>query len=358
MSCDSGNRYDPISKKEALRGFFFYGSRIYWCKRGGGVTFYVGICGYGNLGRGVEAAVAAAPDAALAAVFTRRDPGAVFLRTPGVPVIPVAEASEWQDRIDVMILCGGSAADLPVQTPALASYFTLVDSFDTHEKIPAHFVAVDAAARRAGKLAIISAGWDPGLFSLFRLYAAAVLPEGNSYTFWGRGVSQGHSDALRRIPGVTDAREYTIPSASALEAVRRGEEPAEKLHVRDCYVVPEDGANLRKIEEQIVNMPHYFKGYDTSVHFITAEEMCRDHAALPHGGTVLRIGQTGGDAHLMECCLRLDSNPAFTGGVLLAYARAACRLAARGESGCRTPLDIPPAFLSPLPPEELLTAYL
>lgn len=300
----------------------------------------------------------AAPDAMLAAVFTRRDPGAVFLRTPGVPVVPVAEAPEWQDRIDVMILCGGSAADLPIQTPALASYFTLVDSFDTHEKIPAHFAAVDSAARRAGKLAVISAGWDPGLFSLFRLYAAAVLPKGKSYTFWGRGVSQGHSDAVRRIPGVADAREYTIPSKSALDAVRHGEEPAGNLHTRECYVVPENGANLREIEEKIVNMPHYFKGYDTTVHFITAEEMRRDHAALPHGGRVLRVGKTGGDTHRMECFLHLDSNPAFTGGVLLAYARAACRLAARGECGCRTPLDIPPALLSPLPPEDIRASYL
>ena len=319
----------------------------------------IGILGYGNLGRGVEAAIAQNDDLELAAVFTRRDPAGLTLRTPGVPVLPASEAPAWTDRIDVLILCGGSATDLPVQTPEYASMFNVVDSFDTHKKIPEHFAAVDAAARAAGKLALISCGWDPGLFSLARVYANAVLPVGKDETFWGRGVSQGHSDAIRRIEGVLDARQYTVPVAAAVEAVRRGEQPeltARDKHLRECYVVAAEGADKARIEREIKTMPYYFDEYNTTVHFITAEELARDHAGLPHGGSVLRGGVTGWEnehKHTVEFSLKLDSNPEFTGSVLVACARAAHRMNREGQTGCRTLFDVPPAYLSPVSGEEL-----
>ncbi len=324
----------------------------------------IGILGYGNLGRGVEAAIAQNDDLELAAVFTRRDPAGLTLRTPDVPVLPASEAPAWTDRIDVLILCGGSATDLPVQTPEYASMFNVVDSFDTHKKIPAHFAAVDAAARAAGKLALISCGWDPGLFSLARVYAGAVLPVGKDETFWGRGVSQGHSDAIRRIEGVLDARQYTVPVAAAVEAIRRGEQPeltARDKHLRECYVVAAEGADKARIEREIKTMPYYFDEYNTTVHFITAEELARDHAGLPHGGSVLRGGVTGWEnehKHTVEFSLKLDSNPEFTGSVLAACARAVHRLYREGQTGCRTILDLPPASLSPVAPEELRAHFL
>ena len=324
----------------------------------------IGIFGYGNLGRGVEAAIAQNGDLELAAVFTRRDPAGLTIRTPGVPVLPASEAPAWTDRIDVLILCGGSATDLPVQTPEYASMFNVVDSFDTHKKIPEHFAAVDAAARAAGKLALISCGWDPGLFSLARVYANAVLPVGKDETFWGRGVSQGHSDAIRRIEGVLDARQYTVPVAAAVEAVRRGEQPelsTRDKHLRECYVVAAEGADRARIEREIQTMPYYFDEYDTSVTFISAEELARDHAGLPHGGSVLRGGVTGWEnehKHAVEFSLKLDSNPEFTGSVLAACARAVHRLYREGQTGCRSILDLPPAALSPVAPEELRAHFL
>ena len=324
----------------------------------------IGIYGYGNLGRGAELAVGHATDMELAAVFTRRDPASVRTADPAVPVVPADEAAQWRDRIDVMILCGGSATDLPRQTPALARSFTVVDSFDTHAQIPVHFAAVDAAARESGTLGIISVGWDPGLFSLARAYGAAVLPEGKAYTFWGRGVSQGHSDAIRRIDGVLDARQYTVPVPQALDAVRRGEQPeltARQKHTRECFVVAAEGADRERIRREIVTMPNYFDEYDTTVHFVTAEELWRDHAGLPHGGTVIRTGVTGADGEhreRIEYSLSLDSNPEFTAGVLTAYARAAYRLHAEGAVGCRTVLDIPPALLLPEDPAAQRAALL
>lgn len=324
----------------------------------------IGIYGYGNLGRGAELAVGHAPDMELAAVFTRRDPASVRTADPAVPAVPADEAAQWRDRIDVMILCGGSATDLPRQTPALARSFTVVDSFDTHAQIPVHFAAVDAAARESGTLGIISVGWDPGLFSLMRAYGSAVLPEGKAYTFWGRGVSQGHSDAIRRIDGVLDARQYTVPVPQALDAVRRGEQPeltARQKHTRECFVVAAEGADRERIRREIVTMPNYFDEYDTTVHFVTAEELRRDHAGLPHGGTVIRTGVTGADGEhreRIEYSLSLDSNPEFTAGVLTAYARAAYRLHAEGAVGCRTVLDIPPALLLPADPAAQRAALL
>ncbi len=324
----------------------------------------IGILGYGNLGRGVEAAIAQNDDLELAAVFTRRDPAGLTIRTPGVPVLPALEAPAWTDRIDVLILCGGSATDLPVQTPEYAALFNVVDSFDTHKKIPEHFAAVDAAARTAGKLALISCGWDPGLFSLARVYANAVLPLGKDETFWGRGVSQGHSDAIRRIEGVLDARQYTVPVPAAVEAVRRGEQPeltTRDKHLRECYVVAAEGADRARIEREIKTMPYYFDEYDTSVSFISAEELARDHAGLPHGGSVLRGGVTGWEKehkHTIEFSLKLDSNPEFTGSVLAACARAVHRLYREGQTGCRTILDLPPAALSPVDPAELRAHFL
>ncbi|WP_087065842.1 diaminopimelate dehydrogenase [Intestinibacillus massiliensis] len=319
----------------------------------------IGIMGYGNLGRGIEGAIAQNPDLELAAVFTRRAPESLQIATPGAKVLPAAEAPAWKDKIDVLVLCGGSATDLPEQTPRYAELFNVVDSFDTHAKIPQHFDAVDAAARRGGKVGIISTGWDPGMFSLNRLYANAILPEGKDYTFWGRGVSQGHSDAIRRIEGVRDARQYTVPVSEALAAVRAGETPAltaRQKHTRECWVVAEEGADRARIEREIKGMPNYFDEYDTTVHFISEEELRRDHSELPHGGFVIRSGATGKDGahrHVIEYSLKLDSNPEFTGSVIAAYARAAYRLYQEGQRGCKTVFDVAPAYLSPLDGAEL-----
>ncbi len=315
------------------------------------MTIRIGIMGYGNLGRGIECAVKNNPDMELTAVFTRRDPASVKILTEGVSVYHADEAKNHADEVDVLILCGGSATDLPVQTPEYAKYFTVVDSFDNHSKIPEHFANVDAAAKAAGNVAVISAGWDPGMFSLNRVYANAVLPNGKDYTFWGKGVSQGHSDAVRRVAGVKDCRQYTIPVESALERIRGGETPdliTREKHTRECFVVAEEGADLAQIEHDIVTMPAYFADYDTTVHFITEEEMKRDHAALPHGGFVIRSGKTGWNLehnHVIEYSLKLDSNPEFTSSVIAACARAAYRMKQEGMSGCKTILDIPPAYL-------------
>ncbi len=319
----------------------------------------IGILGYGNLGRGVELAVAQNPDMELAAVFTRRNPDAVKILTNGVPVLPIDKAKEMKDEIDVLILCGGSATDLPVQTPEYAEYFNVVDSFDTHARIPEHFAAVDAAAKKGGKTAVISVGWDPGMFSVSRMYANAILTNGSDYTFWGKGVSQGHSDAVRRIDGVKDARQYTIPVPEAVEAVRSGSNPelsTRQKHTRECFVVAEKGADLARIENEIKTMPNYFSDYDTTVHFISQEEMDRDHSGIPHGGMVIRSGKTGKDNehnHIIEYKLTLDSNPEFTASVIAAYARAAYRMNNEGSIGCKTVFDIPPAYLSNKSGEEL-----
>lgn len=318
----------------------------------------IGILGYGNLSRGVEAAVALAGDMELAAVFTRRNPEELAIATAGVPVFSASDLEKHARDIDVLVLGGGSATDLPEQTPACARLFNVVDSFDTHAHIPQHFAAVDAALRESGHVGAISAGWDPGLFSLARIIGNSMLPQGANYTFWGRGVSQGHSDAIRRIPGVVDARQYTVPVPEALEAVRAGEEPQltdRQKHTRECYVVAEEGANLAAIEDAIVTMPNYFEPYDTTVNFITMEELQRDHAGIPHGGSVIRSGSTGnGDQrHTIEFSLKLDSNPEFTGSVLVAVARAVARMAAEGATGCKTIFDIAPAYYSPLSAEEL-----
>ena len=323
----------------------------------------IGILGYGNLGRGVEYAVEANADLELVVVFTRRDPASVKVRT-GVPVVSADAAAEWKDKVDVLILCGGSATDLPEQTPAFAKLFNVVDSFDTHAKIPVHFAAVDAAAKAAGHVGIISVGWDPGMFSLNRVYSNAILPGGADYTFWGRGVSQGHSDAIRRIPGVKDAKQYTVPVPAALEAVRSGSNPTlstREKHTRECYVVLEEGADAAAVEKAIVTMPNYFSDYDTTVHFISEEELRRDHAGLAHGGFVIRSGATGKGGehkHVIEYSLKLDSNPEFTANVLAAYARAAHRLAKEGATGCRTVLDIAPSYICAQSGEELRKALL
>ena len=323
----------------------------------------IGILGYGNLGRGVEYAVEANADLELVVVFTRRDPASVKVRS-GVPVVSASAAAEWKDKVDVLILCGGSATDLPEQTPAFAKLFNVVDSFDTHAKIPAHFAAVDAAAKAAGRVGIISVGWDPGMFSLNRVYSNAILPGGADYTFWGRGVSQGHSDAIRRIPGVKDAKQYTVPVPAALEAVRSGSNPTlstREKHTRECYVVLEVGADAAAVEKAIVTMPNYFSDYDTTVHFISEEELRRDHAGLAHGGLVIRSGATGKGGehkHVIEYSLKLDSNPEFTANVLAAYARAAHRLAKEGATGCRTVLDIAPSYICAQSGEELRKALL
>ena len=324
----------------------------------------IGIVGYGNLGRGVECAIRQNPDMELKAVFTRRSPDSLHILTPDVPVVHMDKILDWKESIDVLILCGGSATDLPVQTPALAEHFHVVDSFDTHAKIPQHFAAADAAAKKGGHIAMISVGWDPGLFSVNRLYAAAILPEGKDYTFWGRGVSQGHSDAVRRLPGVKDCRQYTIPVPEALDRVRSGENPTlttREKHTRYCYVVAEEGADKAEIEKAIVTMPNYFADYDTTVEFITAEEMARDHSGLPHGGSVIRSGVTGWSGEskqTIEYKLTLDSNPQFTASVLACLARAAFRMAGRGETGCRTIFDAAPADLSLMTREELLAKLL
>ena len=323
------------------------------------MSIRIGIFGYGNLGRGVENAIRQNPDLSLAAVFTRRDPATLRIQTPGVPVLRADEVEASRNLIDVMILCGGSATDLPVQTPALARLFNVVDSFDNHAKIPEHFARVDEAAKVAGKVALISVGWDPGMFSLNRAYAEAVLPTGQTYTFWGKGVSQGHSDAIRRIEGVLDAKQYTIPVQAALDAVRNGENPtlnARQKHTRECFVVAKEGADLSRIENEIKTMPNYFADYDTTVHFISKEELARNHAGIPHGGFVIRSGKTGAElqnSHVIEYALKLDSNPEFTSSILVAYARAAYRLNVQGQSGCKTVLDVPPAYLSPKTGEEL-----
>ena len=312
----------------------------------------IGIFGYGNLGKGIECAIKHNPDLELKAVFTRRNPDSVKILTEGVKVCSAEDAPKWKDEIDVMILCGGSATDLPVQTPKLAEYFNVVDSFDTHARIPEHFAAVDEAAKKSGHVGMISVGWDPGMFSLNRLYANCILPGGHDYTFWGKGVSQGHSDAIRRIAGVKDARQYTIPVESALEAVRSGKNPeltTREKHTRECFVVAEEGADLKKIEEEIVTMPNYFADYDTTVHFISEEELQRDHAGIPHGGFVIRTGSTGWNdenKHVIEYSLKLDSNPEFTASVLVAYARAAYRMNKEGQTGCKTVFDVAPAYLS------------
>ena len=328
------------------------------------MSIRIGIYGYGNLGRGIENAIHQNPDMTLAAVFTRRDPATLTIGTPGVPVRHVTDAEQYKDQIDVMILCGGSATDLPEQTPMLAKSFCVVDSFDTHAKIPAHFANVDAAAKAGGKVAMISVGWDPGMFSLNRLLGGAILPDGRDYTFWGKGVSQGHSDAIRRIEGVLDAKQYTIPVEAALEAVRGGACPeltTRQKHVRECFVVAAEGADTARIERDIKEMPNYFADYDTTVHFITAEELRRDHSGIPHGGFVIRVGKTGKElenTHVIEYSLKLDSNPEFTASVIVAYARATARMAKEGMTGCKTVLDVPPSYLSPKSHEDLIATLL
>ena len=324
----------------------------------------VGIFGYGNLGRGVESAIRQNKDMELVAVFTRRSPESVKIRTQGVAVCHVDELLSYKDKIDVMILCGGSATDLPVQTPALAKHFNVIDSFDTHARIPEHFANVDASAKESGKVAIISVGWDPVMFSLNRAYAMAILPEGKDYTFWGKGVSQGHSDAIRRVDGVLDGKQYTIPVESALEAVRSGANPdlsVREKHIRECFVVAKDGADKAKIEKEIKEMKNYFADYDTTVHFISKEELDRDHSGIPHGGFVIRSGKTGfnsENSHIIEYSLKLDSNPEFTSSVLVAYARAAYRLNNEGARGCKTVLDIAPSYLTEKSNEELRASLL
>lgn len=324
------------------------------------MSIRIGIYGYGNLGRGVELAIKNNPDMTAVGVFTRRDPKTVKTLT-GVPVYATNAVESMKNDIDVMILCGGSSTDLPVQTPALAQLFNVVDSFDTHARILEHFQAVDKAAKAANKTAVISVGWDPGMFSLARLYSGAILPNGNDYTFWGKGVSQGHSDAIRRIDGVADAKQYTIPVQAALDSVRKGENPTlttRQKHKRECFVVAKDGADKAKIEREIVNMPHYFAEYDTTVHFISQEELNEKHGGLPHGGVVIRSGETGLNSehkHVVEYSLKLDSNAEFTASVLVAYARAAYRLNTEGQTGCKTVLDVAPRYLSLKTREELLS---
>ncbi len=317
------------------------------------------IMGYGNLGKGIECAIRQNEDMELKAIFTRRAPETLHTLTQGVPVYSASDVIKYKDDIDVLILCGGSATDLPEQTKEYAEYFNVVDSFDTHAKIPQHFEQVDQAAAKSGHIAVISVGWDPGMFSLSRLYANAILPAGNDYTFWGKGVSQGHSDAIRRVEGVADGKQYTIPSEKALEAVRNGENPQLSVrdkHTRECFVVPKEGADLDKIAEEIKTMPNYFSDYDTTVHFITQEELDKNHSGIPHGGFVIRSGKTGWNeenSHVIEYGLKLDSNPEFTASVIVAYARAAFRMRSEGMTGCKTVFDIAPAYLSPQSGEEL-----
>jgi diaminopimelate dehydrogenase len=326
------------------------------------MSIRIAILGYGNLGRGVEAAVKQNEDLELTGVYTRRDPSTLKIATEGVPVRSQAELEAGRDDVDVLIICGGSATDLPVMTPKFAAMYNVIDSFDTHANIPAHFAAVDAAAKASGKIGIISAGWDPGMFSLNRVYADAILPNGKAYTFWGKGVSQGHSDAIRRIDGVIDARQYTIPVEEALDAVRSGANPeltTRQKHTRECFVVAADDADKAAIETAIKTMPNYFADYDTTVHFITMEEMKRDHSGLPHGGSVIHSGMTSdGVKQVIEYKLTLDSNPEFTGSVLAACARAAYRMSKDGLSGAKTLLDIAPSYLSAKSPEDLRAHYL
>ena len=328
------------------------------------MSIRIGILGYGNLGRGVECAVKQNPDMEVVAVFTRRNPENVTILTKSAQVCHINDVENWKDKIDVMILCGGSATDLPVQTPKYAEMFNVVDSFDTHAKIPEHFANVDAVAKESGKVALISVGWDPGMFSLNRMYAGAILPNGKDYTFWGKGVSQGHSDAIRRIKGVKDAKQYTIPVDAALEEVRCGSNPeltTRQKHIRECFVVLEEDADAAKIEETIKTMPNYFADYDTIVHFISEEELKAEHSGIPHGGFVLRSGKTGWNeenSHLIEYSLKLDSNPEFTASVIVAYARAAYRMAAEGQKGCKTVFDVAPAYLSAMSGAELRATLL
>ena len=322
------------------------------------MSIRIGILGYGNLGKGIECAVRQNADVELKAVFTRRDPATVKIQTAGVPVYHVDEVEAHKDEIDVLVICGGSATDLPHQTPEYAKYFNVIDSFDTHANIPQHFANVDKAAKENGHIALISAGWDPGMFSLNRLYAESILVQGSTYTFWGKGVSQGHSDAIRRIEGVKNGIQYTVPIEAAVEKVRTGSEPeltTRDKHLRECYVVPEEGADLKAIEEAIKTMPNYFDEYDTTVTFITEEELKKNHSKMPHGGFVIRSGETGteGNKHVIEYSLKLDSNPEFTASVLICYARAAYRLSKAGESGAKSVFDIAPAMLSQKTPEEL-----
>ncbi len=318
----------------------------------------IGIVGYGNLGRGTECAIKQNGDMELYGVFTRRAPETVKTLT-GAKVFSLDSILEHKGKVDVLIICGGSATDLPEQTPALAEHFNVIDSFDTHAKIPEHFCNVDTAAKKGGNIAMISVGWDPGMFSLNRLYAEAVLPDGKDYTFWGKGVSQGHSDAIRRIEGVIDARQYTIPIDSAVERVRKGENPdlaIREKHLRECFVVAAEGADKNRIEEEIKTMPNYFADYDTTVHFISQEEMKRDHGGIPHGGMVIRSGKTGlrgENTHIIEYSLKLDSNPEFTSSVIVAYARAAYRMSKEGLSGCKTVFDVAPVYLFPSSAEDL-----
>lgn len=323
------------------------------------MSIRIGIVGYGNLGRGVESAIRQNEDMELIGVFSRRDPSTVDVATDGIKAYSMDALASMKDDIDVAILCGGSAKDLPQQTPELAKLFNVVDSFDTHAKIPEHFEAVDACAKEEEKVAIISVGWDPGMFSLNRLYAEAILPEGKEYTFWGKGVSQGHSDAIRRVEGVKNGKQYTIPVEKALEAVRRGSNPefsTREKHLRECFIVAEEGADTARIEKEIKEMPNYFADYDTIVHFITEEELASDHAGIPHGGFVIRTGKTGLDkehGHVIEYSLKLDSNPEFTASVLVAYARAAYRLSQEKQFGCKTVFDIAPGYLSPSSAQDL-----
>lgn len=319
----------------------------------------IGILGYGNLGRGVECAVKQNDDMELVAVFTRRNPEDVKILTETATVCNVADVEDWKDKIDVMIICGGSATDLPKQTPVYAKMFNVIDSFDTHARIPEHFANVDKAASESNHVGIISVGWDPGMFSLNRMYANAILTNGKDYTFWGKGVSQGHSDAIRRIDGVKDGKQYTIPVEAALEAVRSGQNPeltTRQKHTRECFVVAEEGADLARIEQEIKTMPNYFDEYDTTVHFISEEELKRDHSGIPHGGFVIRTGKTGWNdenSHVIEYSLKLDSNPEFTSSVIVAYARAAYRMNQEGQKGCKTVFDVAPAYLSALDGAEL-----
>ncbi len=325
------------------------------------MTIRIGILGYGNLGRGVENSITQNPDMELVAVFTRRSPDSLKIASQNVPVISIDNILDWKDKIDVLILCGGSATDLPEQTPEYVKYFNVVDSFDTHAKIPEHFANVDKNAQESGKLGVISIGWDPGLFSINRAYAGAILPVGKDYTFWGKGVSQGHSDAIRRIAGVKNAKQYTIPKDEALTAVRSGTNPdltTREKHLRECFVVLEDGADAASIENEIKTMPNYFADYDTIVNFISEEEFSKNHSGIAHGGFVIRSGNTGTNKHIIEYSLKLDSNPEFTSSVLVAYARAAYRLSNEGKKGCLTALDIAPAYLSAQDHKTLISTLL
>ena len=321
----------------------------------------LGILGYGNLGKGVENAIKFNKDMELCAIFTRRNPNDVKINS-NTPVVSVNDIEQWKDKIDVLIICGGSATDLPVQTPKYAKMFNVIDSFDTHARIPEHFANVDKVAKESGKIAIISLGWDPGMFSLNRLFGNILLPNGKDYTFWGKGVSQGHSDAIRRIKGVKNAKQYTIPVEEALASVRNGENPeltTRQKHTRECFVVLEEGADAKQVEHEIVTMPNYFRDYDTTVHFISEEELIKNHSGIPHGGFVIRSGETSeGTKHVIEYSLKLDSNPEFTSSVLVAYARASYKLNKEGQSGCRTIFDIAPSYLTNKTNEELISTML